>query len=832
MGEPKTSTYALINELAVEEYNFYANPFSLKVSPVGRRLLAVTPEQQIQFVLAAIDWLLNVSPKPTFRGTSAGDMTPSDVVRAAVLSMLRRRPPLTHDDVNTVLHWSILERDVWGVPQMIKLIEDFLVENKMTLSIQEKIERLILLIKPYESTSEYRRYKLRLQELSDTSTLRAPFVKGEAWSDAALADLEGLEDSEKAHWLKLLNACIKASGSAPTGKWLKHSETLMNDVGFDQFREAVLKWFPLVDKPRTQRIPEWHEYQPDPNNLIEPANADVLKGLVWLCAQKEDKEIARALMTLALSAYRKVPIIGPRCVRVGNACVWALGEMTGSEGVGQLALLKAKVKTGPAQKGIEKALDTAAKRIGLPRDEIEEMAVPTYGLQEVGSGQHQLAGFTAELIVTGTTTAQLHWLKPDGKRQSSVPQAVKEQHAEELKELNQALKDIRKMLPAQAARIDNLYLEQKRWPLSAWRERYLDHPLVGTLARRLIWKFTDTDRVASGIWLDGQMVGVDEQKLDWLNENTEVELWHPLYETSADIMRWRELLAEHRVQQPFKQAHREIYLLTDAESATKVYSNRFAAHVLKQHQFHALCNARGWKNKLRLMVDDLFPPAIREMPAWNLRAEFWVEGLGENYGTDTTEAGTFLYLSTDQVRFYEIDDSRIPGAEPLDLSLAPPLVFSEIMRDVDLFVGVASVANDPTWFDGGPDVRYQGYWSSYSFGDLSETAKTRKQVLARLIPRLKIADRCRLTDKFLVVRGDIRTYRIHLGSSNILMEPNDQYLCIVRGRNQESGDLTGKVFLPFEGDNTLSVILSKAFLLAEDWKIKDPTILHQIALTG
>ncbi len=212
----------------------------------------------------------------------------------------------------------------------------------------------------------------------------------------------------------------------------------MNEVGFDQFRQAVLKWFPLVDKPRTERIEKWHEYQPDPNNLIEPSNADVLKGLVWLCAQKEDKEIARALTALALSAYRKVPMVGPRCPRVGNACVWAIGAMPGNEGVGQLALLKVKVKTGPAQKGIEKALDTAAKRIGLPRDEIEEMAVPTYGLQEVGKGHEELAGFTAELSVTGTTTVELRWFKPDGKRQSSVPQAVKEHHAEELKELNQA----------------------------------------------------------------------------------------------------------------------------------------------------------------------------------------------------------------------------------------------------------------------------------------------------------------------------------------------------------------------------------------------------------
>lgn len=33
---------------------------------------------------------------------------------------------------------------------------------------------------------------------------------------------------------------------------------------------------------------------------------------------------------------------------------------------------------------------------------------------------------------------------------------------------------------------------------------------------------------------------------------------------------------------------------------------------------------------------------------------------------------------------------------------------------------------------------------------------------------------------------------------------------------------------PFEGDQRLAVILSKAMMLAEDTKIKDPTILSQI----
>ncbi|MGL5034747.1 MAG: hypothetical protein ACRC6M_13200, partial [Microcystaceae cyanobacterium] len=115
----------------------------------------------------------------------------------------------------------------------------------------------------------------------------------------------------------------------------------------------------------------------------------------------------------------------------------------------------------------------------------------------------------------------------------------------------------------------------------------------------------------------------------------------------------------------------------------------------------------------------------------------------------------------------------------------------------------------------------------YSFGELSATAQTRRQVLETLIPRLKkIRDRCSFQDRFLVVKGDIRTYKIHLGSSNILMEPNDQYLCIVKA--PERGSDSETIFLPFEGDKTLAVILSKAFLLAEDSKITDPTILNQI----
>lgn len=842
LTNPAEPVYPHIDELIAAKSGSYWYNFKLNDSDAGRRLLEAAPAEQRDFVLAAASWLDRHCGMTSYEAQW--------VVRIAMLTLLRRRLPLTHDDVATLLDWS-RRRDnnhTRGLPQMIKVVEDYLKSGEMTLRLRNTIEGLVGIVESEYCDAETRRCAVRLGELTGQTGARLPLVDGEAWADAAIAEVTSAPGPERDAWLELLGACAKASGSAPSAKWQKGTAAAIEKIGAVRFRGAVTRWFALVDKPRTRRIESWSQWSPDPNLLIQDRNADILRGLVWACAADADAGTARALSALAISAYRKVPQMGPRCVRVGNACAWALGRMPGTAGVVQLALLKVKVKFGTAQKVIQSALAEAAKRAGVPQDEIEEMSVPSYGLQEVGVRREGLGDFTTELTVSGTHSVELKWVRPDGKRQASVPQAVKAQHAADLKELTQAVKDIRKMLPAQAERIDNLYLEQKSWPLPAWRERYLDHPLVGTLARRLIWKFTSGERMASGIWREGRVVGCDSAELDWLGDSATVELWHPLHETTEVVLAWREWLTRNEVRQPFKQAHREVYVLTAAEEATRVYSNRFAAHVIRQHQFNALCAARGWRNKLRLMVDDEFPPATRLLPKLNLRAEFWVESIGENYGTDTNETGTYYYLTTDQVRFYPMEapqhyghvagggyhlgyyDRQSTPVAPLALDQIPPLVFSEILRDVDMFVGVASVANDPNWADGGPEGRYRDYWASYSFGDLSESAKTRRQVLERLVPRLKIADRCHLNDKFLVVRGDVRTYKIHLGSGNILMEPNDQYLCIVPARGAAACDgAAGKVFLPFEGDNTLAIILSKAFLLAEDWKVEDPTILRQIS---
>ena len=62
----------------------------------------------------------------------------------------------------------------------------------------------------------------------------------------------------------------------------------------------------------------------------------------------------------------------------------------------------------------------------VPRDQIEEMGVPSYGLEEVGRLRRTLGEYQAELVVDGGT-AVLHWSK-EGKPLKSVPAAVKKEH--------------------------------------------------------------------------------------------------------------------------------------------------------------------------------------------------------------------------------------------------------------------------------------------------------------------------------------------------------------------------------------------------------------------
>ncbi|MFB4309083.1 DUF4132 domain-containing protein [Actinomadura sp. GTD37] len=153
-------------------------------------------------------------------------------------------------------------------------------------------------------------------------------------------------------------------------------------------------------------------------------------------------------------------------------------------------------------------------------------------------------------------------------------------------------------------------------------------------------------------------------------------------------------------------------------------------------------------------------------------------------------------------RFERKTAGRWREVRPADV---PPLVFSEGTREVDLFLRVTSIAAEAP------------------FGGLSASAGVRADALRRILPGTRIGGRCSVDGRFLVVRGELRTYKIHLGSAGVLMEPGNVRLRVEPSRRPSRKGL----FVPFE-DERLTRILGTAFLLAADHRISDETVLRQI----
>jgi hypothetical protein len=641
------------------------------------------------------------------------------------------------------------------------------------------------------------------QMLGEGQELRLPLDSWQAtWVDHLQADFAQLPEAEQRIWMNLIDHGVTGSGSSPSSTWLKKATKLASDLPPGALSQTLARWFTCLHLSGVG---------------MTEANETTIKSLVWLAGIGEPKLLAPRLGDMSVTYYAKVEWQGPRSRILGNACIQILCLLD-KPGVVQLSRLRSKIRYSQGKALIEKSVIKAAERAGLTPDDMEEASVPDMGFDAEGIARFTFGNSTALLRLEGEGRLTTEWYNAEGKVLKSVPAEVKRDHGDAFKGWQKENKAFADALLGQRTRFEQAYLRQRVWRLEEWHQRFIDsNELLGWMGRRLIWNIERDGGIVQVIGLEGGLRDLDGNCIADLPGDSRVTLWHPTQATAQQVLAWREKLQQLQIQQPIRQAFREVYLLTDAERASGTASRRFSGHLLRQFQLNSLLSERGWSYALQGSWDGHNNP-YKVLQRWGLSVEFEIEPKDE---FSDVQGGTGVYVYVESGEFY------FSSAEVGVVSLAdvPPLLFSEILRDMDLFVGVCSVANDP---ERGlvDDPAFTRYISVASEAELQGGAQVRRDLLDNILSRLPIAKRCSLDGRYLVVKGDLRTYRIHLGSSNILMEPNNQYLCIVQDKNSKSA-ATG-IYLPFEGDMLLSLILSKALLLANDRKIKDQSILSQI----
>ena len=691
--------------------------------------------------------------------------------------------------------------------------------DQVTDGIRKELRRIYLRLAPSASGKiEPRNQQFReaIAELIRVEGEKQLDAGRGPWSQIVFDEIKTKEEITRAGWEGLLEHCRGLEQTVPGAKWNKRSRELITILGEAEVFAAMLRWASLGPTPG------------QPSEATSPIeDSSYQKGVVWCLAQRNDSEAARAVADFGIACLRKIPLLGAVSQKVGFACAQALGAMECSESVAQLTRMRAKVKYTVARRLIEKSLQQAAERSGLTVQELEDISVGHYGLDAQGESEIEIGDAKTVVRLGEDGHVGVAWHGADGKLAKAAPSHIKKAFPKEVRSVATLAKELEQIYLAQRTRLESSFVLPRGIPLAHWRQYFVEHPLLGFLGRKLIWAFRNEQGWERSGISSGQGVTDSSGNPVDLGEAQTVRLWHPLASDSAEIQRWRERIFAEKIRQPFRQAFREFYVVTDDERETNRYSNRFAKVLMRQHQFAGLCRARCWDYRLMSANFDGANVPTKKFDAWNMRVEFYVDIPSDRDGSllesalgEQSGAGINLFIGSDQVRFYR--EGREVGIDEV-----PAILYSEAMRDVDLFTSVSAVGGDETWADHGD--RGIGIFSEeFNTQELSGLIGLRRETLSLVLPHTPIHERCKIHETWLEVRGQLGTYRIEFAWGGVMLVTESGVRRLTISRKILDAVSLDFAAIPIDLDYRTETILRKACVLADDWKIESPDLIQQL----
>ncbi|MBC9933074.1 DUF4132 domain-containing protein [Chitinophaga qingshengii] len=426
------------------------------------------------------------------------------------------------------------------------------------------------------------------------------------------------------------------------------------------------------------------------------------------------------------------------------------------------------------------AMENLARNAGYADPQRLSWAMETRQVQGILSKETQVQydDVLIGLVIDEEGQADVVAFKGDKQLKAIPPKYKKDKKIEELndhkKTLREQFRRSRKGLEDAMVRGDVFSFDEI--------STLFDHPVIAKHLEKLVF-ITDKGH---GFYQSGSLIDAAGKQTK-LAAKDGIRIAH-----SADLHQagvwsdYQRYCFEKSVQQPFKQIFRELYVPLEDELKEVSVSRRYAGHQVQPIQTVALLKTRGWKvdyeeGLQKVFHKEGFVAKIYAMADWFSPAE--VE-------SPTLETVKFHNLKTyTPVAFKDIS----------------PLIFSEVMRDLDLVVSVAHV--------GGVDP------------EASHSSIEMRKVLLEETLRLFKLNNVKVNGNHATIKGEMGEYSVHLGSAVVHQLPG-RYLSILPVHSQHRG----RVFLPFVDDDPKSAeLISKVLLLARDHEIQDPTVLEQIS---
>ncbi|WP_336018742.1 DUF4132 domain-containing protein [Fusobacterium polymorphum] len=364
-----------------------------------------------------------------------------------------------------------------------------------------------------------------------------------------------------------------------------------------------------------------------------------------------------------------------------------------------------------------------------------------------------------------------------GKELKSLPTKLKkDKYIEAIKEVHKNLKEqyrrSRKML--EEAMEDGI--EFYGYEI----ENLMTNPVIAPILKSLIFKMGND----LGYYVDKKLKSAKKKSVA-VKDDSLLKIAHcfDLFE-SGEWATYQKDIFDRELKQPFKQVFRELYVKTVDEKG-RDKSLRYAGHQVQPAKTVALLKTRRWIIDGQEGLEKVY---YKE----NIIAKIFA--LADWFSPADIEAPTL-----EEVQFFDRKTLK-----PILIDDVPDLIFTEVMRDIDLVVSVAHIGDvDPE--------------ASHS------TIEMRKAIVEFNCKLFKLKN-VTFTENHALIKGERAEYSIHLGSG-LVHQKAGSAINVLPVHSQHRG----RVFLPFiDDDPKTAEIMAKVLLFAQDDKIKDVFILEQI----
>lgn len=525
-------------------------------SPFNDYILPLSDKEKVAFIVESIKSISISASNRTSWSSDDKSVMIENIWSSYLSHLLKTKLNLDNEDMIIMLdafcnhkryaHGNIFH---WPINSFINQIAKQTKINKPSILLIMRLEEFKASLTSYKEELYHTKDKTKILEKIDSILFGAGedddavkptwFPAEDRFGKYANDSIKAMSDDVRQKWFVLMLLSQRGSASKPSDKFLSESRKAIKDVGDDFFKQQITTWFQFIINLK-EEVTEHREtfssreYIFYSSEFINTINIDMIKGFIWMCTPFYNKSMLLQIASLADRAFKKIPEKGPASAGIGNACLYVLANVKGLDGVGHLSLLKLRIKQSNTQSLIEKYLQQAAKEQGVSLEEIEDMAVSDYSLQN-GIYSWELEGFTAKLSIVGIGKTQLQWFKADGSLQKAVPTLVKDKHATKLKKIKETIQQVELTLTAQRDRIDRMLKVERKLSWQQFNDYYFEHGLMSFIAHKLVWIFEEGDKKHAAIYINHQWQNSDGKLQYTPSEKTTVRLWHPVFESIESI---------------------------------------------------------------------------------------------------------------------------------------------------------------------------------------------------------------------------------------------------------------------------------------------------------